>query len=238
MVLLAIGSEIRRTILRIATTTGRLEEGEMPGLERLRLRFFVGVLAVLAPLAAHSDPIFQVDGDGQLTGATGVDVDGTLWDVVFSDGAWDFSSGTGLPASTKEEADLFGQALLDQVFLDSVLGLFDSDPETTNGCFNTLACQIWTPYAIDSSRGETSFSITFNQSSESIQEDFVRDVRGVLGLTGDFSDVTQRVLGVWSLSPTDPPTDPPTTSVPEPGTLGLFGIGLLVMGMSRLKKKV
>ena len=237
MTMLAIGSDLRHTILDIAITTGQLEEGKMIGRERLRPRFFIALLVIVAPLAAHSDPILQVSS-GQLTGATGVDVDGTLWDVIFSDGAWDFSSGTGLPASTKEEADLFGQALLDQVFLDSVLGLFDSDPETTNGCFNTLACQIWTPYAIDSSRGETSFSITFNQSSESIQEDFVRDVRGVLGLTGDFSDVTQRVLGVWSLSPTDPPTDPPTTSVPEPGTLGLFGIGLLGMGMARRKKKV
>lgn len=203
--------------------------------ESARLRLFAALIAIFTPFAAHSVPILQLDSGGQLTGATGIDVDGTLWDVVFSDGAWDFSSGTGLPASTKEEADLFGQALLDQVFLDSALGLFDSDPETTNGCFNLNACQIWTPYAIDSIRAETSFSLTFNQRAGGVLDDFVRGTRGVLGLTGDFSDVTARVLGVWSLSPTDPPTDPPT-SMPEPGTLALLGIGLFGMSLARRRK--
>ena len=142
--MLAVGSDRQPTILLKTTITGRLEEYEMTGLGRLRPKFLVTVLAVLAPFAAHSDPILQVS-NGQLTGATGVDVDGTLWDVVFSDGAWDFSSGTGLPASTKEEADLFSRALLDQVLLDSTLGLFDSDPETTNGCENLNQCQFFTP---------------------------------------------------------------------------------------------
>jgi hypothetical protein len=219
--------------LLIATTTERLEEGEMIGLEKFRAGFFVALLAVLAPLVAHSDPILQVSSDGQLTGATGVDVDGTLWDVVFSDGEWDYSSGTGLPASTKEEADLFSQALLDQVLLDSSLGQFDTDPETAIGCFNLNVCIFYTPYFVDDVN--TYFSLAFNQSPSTTLEDFVRDVPGILGLTGDFGDATNWTLGVWTLSSTEPPTDPPT-SVPEPGTLALLGIGLFGMGLARRRK--
>jgi hypothetical protein len=205
----------------------------MTGPERLRVKFIATLLVIVAPMAAQSDPI--LNSDGQLAGFTGVNVDGALWDVVFSDGAWDYSSGTGLPASTKEEADLFSQALLDQVLLDSALGLFDSDPETTNGCSNLQQCIIHTPYFVDDTY--TYFSLAFNQRADGVQDDFVRDLFGRLGLTGDFSDATNWVLGDWSLSSTEPPIDPPV-SVPEPGTLALVGIGLLGMGAARRRKKV
>ena len=191
------------------------------------------MLAILAPLAAHSIPTLQVNGDGQLLGATGVDVGGTLWDVVFSDGEWDYSSGTGLPASTKEEADLFSQALLGQVLLDSSLGQFDSDPETANGCFNLNVCIFYTPYFVDGVN--TYFSLAFNQSPSTTLEDFVRDVPGILGLTGDFGDATNWTLGVWTLSSSEPPPEPPT-SVPEPGTLALLGIGLFSMSLIRRRR--
>ena len=167
----------------------------------------MAVLALLLPLTAHSVPTLQVNGDGQLMGATGVDVDGTLWDVVFDDGPWDFSSGTGLPASTKEEADLFSQALLDQVLVDSALGLFDSDPEMTNGCFNLNECILFTPYLVDG--GTTYFSLAFNRRAEGTLGDLVRDVPGLSGLSGDFSDATNWTLGDWTPSSTTPPTDPP-----------------------------
>lgn len=206
----------------------------MKRLDTHRLKFLAALLAVFAPFAANSVPDLQVNGEGQLTGATGVNVNGALWDVVFSDGDWDFSSGEGLPASTKEEADLFSQALLDQVLLDSALGLFDSDPEMTNGCENLNTCIFHTPYLVDDVN--TFFSLAFNQRAEGVQDDFVRDIPGILGLSGNFSDATNWTLGMWTPSSVEPPIDPPI-AVPAPGTLALLGIGLAVAGLARRRKK-
>lgn len=197
------------------------------------LKFIAALVAVVVPIASHSATL-EVNGEGQLTGATGVNVDGSNWDVVFSDGAWDFSDGTGLPASTKAGADLFGQALLDQVFLDSALGLFDSDPETTNGCENLNSCSIFIPYLVVD--GATFFSIAINQRAEGVNPDMVRELPISLGTNGDFSDVTTRTLGVWTPSSS---TIPPPSAVPIPAAVWLFGTALVgFIGFSRRRKVV
>ena len=88
-----------------------------------------------------------VDGSGELTGATDVNVLGTLYDVAFLDGTCasvfdgcddqaDFTFGNS------QEALFAGRALLDQVFV----GSFDDSPALTSGCSDPLRCIVWFPY--------------------------------------------------------------------------------------------
>ena len=108
------------------------------------------LLAWAAPVAAS--PVLVIDG-GKLTGATGVDVGGTLYDVTFVDGScaavfagcdqasdFTFSDGTTALAATN--------ALADQVFLDGNSGAFDSQPDLTFGCTSVTRCIPITPYEL------------------------------------------------------------------------------------------
>jgi len=77
------------------------------------------------PVAAL--PILEVDATGKLTGATGVDVDGSLFDVVFLDDTCrDLFDGCDDPSDfvfqTSVEALTASIALLEQVFVDSIFG--------------------------------------------------------------------------------------------------------------------
>jgi hypothetical protein len=87
---------------------------------------------------------------GQLMGASGVLVDGSLYDVQFLDGTCiDLYNGcdeaSDFTFQTEASAVLASQALLDQVFLDGVDGLFDTSPQLTNGCNILESCHTITP---------------------------------------------------------------------------------------------
>jgi hypothetical protein len=112
-------------------------------------------ISAAALLASTSAPaaVQLVNGSGQLTGATGVVVNGTTYDVSFSDGTCsDLFGGIGGCAvgstfdfTTQAGADAAAQALLDQVLIDGLAGLFDTHPELTFGC-GGLTCEILIPF--------------------------------------------------------------------------------------------
>ena len=94
---------------------------------------------------AKAAMIWLWDGT-ELTGASNVDVGGTLYDVTFEDGTCiEVFSGCNDAAedfafTTSANAQLAAQALLDQVFLDpnssggGAPDHFDSIPDKTLGC--------------------------------------------------------------------------------------------------------
>lgn len=120
-------------------------------------------LAITQALAAA--PVLQVDGEGQLTGAQGVQVAGGLYDVEFVDGQCPvavlgyFGNApqcdlffTRFAFNTPALAFAASQALLDQVFVDGLVvnGTaydFDTDPALTAGCEGDR-CSVFSPYAV------------------------------------------------------------------------------------------
>ena len=79
-------------------------------------------------------------------------VDGSSYDVAFSDGTCaalfdGCDSVSDFAFQSYAGALSASLALRDQVFLDSGLGLFDSDPRLTAGCDDpAFGCQALTPY--------------------------------------------------------------------------------------------
>jgi len=124
---------------------------------KIMIRRFAASIAIVLGIAsvspAHAATL-DVQG-GQLVGAFGVNVSGTLYDVQFLDGtcvaifsgcdnaAADFDFGS------VANADAAAQALLDQVFLDAPSGNFDSEPNLTAGITNSTYGYAFIPVSTD-----------------------------------------------------------------------------------------
>jgi hypothetical protein len=114
-------------------------------------------LAMMGVAGTAGAAVLNVSG-GQLLGAHNVDVLGTLYDVTFLDGTCsDVFNGCDEQSdfifSDQTTATAAGQALLDQVFIDTGLGSFDSFPNLTAGCPGGYVCDVYIPFVITSSGG-------------------------------------------------------------------------------------
>ncbi|MCG8694854.1 MAG: PEP-CTERM sorting domain-containing protein [Minwuiales bacterium] len=198
----------------------------------LKSLFLAGAVAAFAGLpAAASAAVLLVDDSGQLTGARNVDVGGKLFDVQFVNGSCiglfggcDEASDTDFANET--DALAAAQALLDQVFLDTPEGMFDSDPELTFGCSDVFFCDARIPFEQGSPRGFVSFATATNSSP-----DFAPDSTDD-GFSRIDSDTADRDAAVYARF-----TESVAGDVPAPGALSLLGLGLAGLAVAGRRRK-
>jgi hypothetical protein len=196
---------------------------------RLIRHLTVSILAIgISVASAHASVILIVNASGTLTGATGVTVNGSVYDVAFVDdsclilfnGCNELSDFT----FTSEAAALAAsQALLDQVFVDSALGNFDSTPSLTNGCTAiSSTCVALTPF------GFSGPDPAFAGASNSTLEAF--DLAGS-GLVGDVDtlQVGNLVYAYWTASSAPP--------VPEPAAMMMLATGFTGVAARRWRRR-
>lgn len=200
------------------------------------IKFLVSVLvATVITTNANASPILEFE-NGQLIGAKniwvegslfGVDVAGEYYDVKFASGSCDdLFNGCNKSQFTFRNlasAGVAAHALLDQVFVDSTLGAFDSNPSLTAGCtadtvWGFKYCQISTPWELD---------VTGQYSRFSTRNFGELEFYDSCNFHGGFNYQANEneLFALWTKSST----------VPEPNALVLFAF---LLGGIIIKRKV
>ena len=174
--------------------------------------FATAALLLSSATRTSAAPILIVAG-GELVGAQGVDVGGTLYDVQFREGSCvvvfslcdevdDFEF------TTQASADAASQALLNQVLLNQ----FDTSPSLTFGCEHPDVCAPTTPYALTAP-----FGFIASGANNLVGVSDLVTTTTFNSRLNDLTNDSTRVFAVWS---------PAVTPVPEPASLVLLGSGL------------
>jgi hypothetical protein len=186
------------------------------------------LLALLFAPVIQASAILNVDSSGILTGAQNVQVGSKFYNVEFRDGtcvglipACDyFKTAVLFTINNLTEATAAGQALVDQVFLNTGLGNFDTNPALTRGCTWATYCNIFSPFELGS--GLVNAIWTINAIDDA------NDGLAPYGITTskfeDSANHTDSTWAIWSVAP--------GATVPEPKSIMLLVLGLLAIALT------
>jgi hypothetical protein len=182
--------------------------------------------------------------NGTLFGAFDVNVNGALYDVEFKDGTCiELYNGCDRRSdfifSQPEDDGEYGRqastALLEQVFINSSLGAFDTNPVLTNGCNSSKECWVLTPIFMNTNSLQTivavNTSLISNDGSNLNNDHLLGHSRQKLfdsSAVNSLPNTDKRVYAIWS----------PVSEVPVPTAVWLFSSGLIGLVGMRKKSKL
>ena len=175
----------------------------------------VGMYMSLLSFTAIGAPMYQTDATGAITGVTGLEVDGSIWDMTLHDGSFDELFATmGTDALYSNLFSLSATFQLIQFTNSNPV----SDASLFSGCTFFYGCSLYTVYSY-----EPAVNAVFAHGDmvSLLSVDSHTQVVAAPGV-----NYTNQTYATWQMS-----------SVPVPAAVWLFGSGLIgLIGIARRKK--
>jgi len=196
-------------------------------LSTLFFSFIRKVCLATALLGAANSHAGLIIDSGELIGATGIKVAGVgTYNVSFNDGSCaDLFTGcdevSDFAFNNFDDVRAAGQALLDQVFVDSTLGQFDTSPALTRGCEDENKCIAFIPYKF-----LNNWVISKNIINANNESGDKHSYTTNLGIDQSILARANTTFAVFTK----------VEQVPTPATALLFGAAFLALVRLRLKK--
>lgn len=193
-------------------------------------KLLIGSLLLWGAVCSGAQAVTLHVAGGKLTGASGVEVDGVLYDVEFRDGTCialfdGCDSASDFTFKDETSAKHASQALLDSVFIDQgdSTQAYDTNPALTAGCGFPGECVVVTPYSVAISPPSPLSTITaYNEDIIATDAVFLTTLSRSTD-TGPHLDV---VFAVWTIA-----------EVPEPSTVLLLTSGALGLLVRRPRRR-